>query len=153
MTDSICTIRKKTYNITFDNHMKGRFFILFFLTSTLYATDDAITAYKLEKPINFDGWVEDDEWGHIQPLSFEMQLPDEGGKPTQLTEARVAYDDDYVYLAGRLYDDDVDHMMANTKKRDALSGSTQFFGLILDSYNDNENALAFFLGCQSSAVR
>ncbi len=124
--------------------MNKLWFIIFFWASVGHATDDVITAYKLEQPINFDGWVEDDEWGHIPMLTFEMQLPDEGGRPTQLTEARVAYDDDYVYLSGRLYDDDAANMMANTKKRDAVSGSTQFFGLILDSYNDNENALAFF---------
>lgn len=124
--------------------MKKLLFIMLFWASMAHATDDVITAYKLVQPINFDGWVEEEEWGHIPMLTFEMQLPDEGGTPSQLTEARVAYDDNYIYLSGRLYDDDAASIMANTKKRDALSGSTQFFGLILDSYNDNENGLAFF---------
>ena len=124
--------------------MKKLWFIILFWASIGHATDDVITAYKLLQPINFDGWVEEEEWGHIPMMHYKMQLPDEGGQPTQLTEARIAYDDDFIYVSGRLYDDDAANIMANTKKRDALSGSTQFFGIILDSYNDNENALAFF---------
>ena len=86
----------------------------------------------------------EEEWGHIPILDLQMQLPNMGDSPSQVSEVRVAYDDEYIYLSGRLYDNSVETMMANTKKRDAVSGSTQFFGMILDSYNDNENALAFF---------
>ncbi|NND34515.1 MAG: carbohydrate binding family 9 domain-containing protein [Saprospiraceae bacterium] len=124
--------------------MQNVLFIILVLASPLLANDEVFEAYQLSQPINFDGWVQDDEWGDIPVLSLEMQLPNMGDTPSQLSEVRVAYDDQFVYLSGRLYDNDVETMMANTKKRDAISGSTQFFGMILDSYNDNENALAFF---------
>ncbi len=124
--------------------MTRLFIPILFLAFQLQAADDIFEAYRLNQPIDFDGWVQDDEWGDIPMIDLEMQLPEMNGSPSQLSEVRVAYDDTYVYLSGKLYDDDAGNMMANTKKRDAISGSTQFFGMILDSYNDNENALAFF---------
>ncbi len=124
--------------------MTRLFIPILFLVFQLQAADDIFEAYRLNQPIDFDGWVQDDEWGDIPMIDLEMQLPEMNGSPSQLSEVRVAYDDTYVYLSGKLYDDDAGNMMANTKKRDAISGSTQFFGMILDSYNDNENALAFF---------
>jgi len=124
--------------------MRLALFILLLVSGSLLATEDVFEAYRLTAPIEFDGWVNDNEWGMIPTLDLEMQLPNLGDNPTQLSEVRVAYDDNYVYLAGRLYDSDVHQMKANTKKRDAISGATQFFGMILDSYNDNENALGFF---------
>lgn len=114
------------------------------LEARLYPPDEIYEAYHLTTPINFDGWVEDEEWKDIPILELEMQLPSMGSAPTQLSEVRIAYDADYIYLSGRLYDDQPELIMANTKKRDAISGATEFFGFVLDTYNDNENALAFF---------
>lgn len=124
--------------------MRAVLWTLLFITTHLLANDEVFEAYRLTSPIDFDGWVTDEEWQDIPLLNLEMQLPNLGDKPSQLSEVRVAYDNNYIYLGGRLYDSDVQNMMANTKKRDAVSGSTQFFGFILDSYNDNRNALAFF---------
>ena len=118
--------------------------ILLFLSLSGFANSVLPSAVELDQPITFDGWVSDEEWADIPLLPYEMQLPSLGGRPTQQTEARFAYDEDFIYVSGRLYDDDVDAMMANTKRRDALTGVTQFFGVIIDTYNDNENALAFF---------
>lgn len=124
--------------------MKILLAVLLFAAVNVCGVDDVFQAHRLKQPIDFDGWINDAEWGSVPTVKMEMQLPDMGEKPSQLSEVRVAYDDDYIYLAGKLYDDDAKNMMANTKKRDALTGSTQFFGMILDSYNDNENALSFF---------
>ena len=119
--------------------------LLALFTSLLgIGNEDVYQAVRLTEPIIFDGWVEAEEWDDIPLIDLEMQLPTQGDEPTQLTEVRLAYDDNYIYLSGRLFDNDINSMMANTKKRDALSGATQFFGIILDSYNDNENALGFF---------
>ncbi len=108
-----------------------------------YAIDEVYEVYRLSH-ILFDGWVTDDEWRDIPVFDLKMQLPNLNSTPTEISEIRLGYDDEYVYLSGRLYDSDISNMMANTKKRDALTGSTQWFGMVLDSYNDNENALAFF---------
>ncbi len=91
-----------------------------------------------------DGQISPGEWDHINPLDVVMQVPDFGNVPTEKTEIRLAYDDNYIYLSGQLLDSAADKIMYNSKKRDALTGSTDWFGLVIDSYNDKENALAFF---------
>ena len=126
--------------------MKKRLLPVFILFVGFHclSNDDVIQAYRLDKPIEFDGWVNDDEWGSIPVIDLIMQIPDMNGDPSEVSEVRMAYDDEYLYLSGRLFDREADKIMANTKKRDALSGTTEFFGLVIDSYDDNENGLAFF---------
>ncbi len=65
------------------------------------------------------------------------------GLQTERTEIRVAYDDDYVYAAGRFYDSNPTGIRGNSLERDRGSDSDDFFALILDTFNDNENAMAF----------
>ena len=108
------------------------------------ATDGPLYVTKFKEPINFDGWVNEEEWLNIAPFELKMQIPIENGTPTEMTEIRIAYDEEYVYLSGIIHDSEPQKIMANTKKRDALSGSTQWLGFVIDSYNDNENGLAFF---------
>ena len=43
-----------------------------------------------------------------------------------------------------LYYNDINDLVSTTKKRDERSGNSDSFGILLDSYNDNENGLAFF---------
>lgn len=109
-----------------------------------HSQKDPFYVTEFSEAINFDGWVNEEEWLDIEPFDLKMQIPVENGTPTMLTEIRIAYDKDYVYLSGVMHDDEPDKIMANTKKRDALSASTQYFGFVIDSYNDNENGLAFF---------
>ncbi len=119
-------------------------FLLFSVAAMGQAVDSSLVAYRLNEKINFDGWVDEEVWKKITPFNLRMQLPIENGDPSELSEIRLAYDEDYLYLSGILTDSEPDKMLANTKKRDALTGATQWFGLVIDSYNDNENALAFF---------
>lgn len=125
----------------------NKFFILSFLISIsihINAADDIISLNRLSAPIVFDGKVDDAAWQSIEPLDVVMNVPDFKGEMTETTEIRIAYDDEFVYLSGINLDAEADKIMANTKKRDALSPSTDWFGIIIDSFNDKENACAFF---------
>jgi hypothetical protein len=73
-----------------------------------------------------------------------MHVPNFRGDPTERTEILVAYDSDFLYVAGRLYDKEPSKIQAPSKKRDELKFSNDWFGIIIDTFNDNENALAFF---------
>ena len=124
--------------------MLARILILLFLFNNLSGSDAILEVRRLSQPIEFDGWVTEEEWGSIEVFDLKMQLPNLNAEPTEVTEIRIAYDEEYIYLSGRMYESDMTKMMANTKKRDALTASTQWFGMVLDTYNDKENALAFF---------
>ncbi|MEE9373867.1 MAG: DUF5916 domain-containing protein [Saprospiraceae bacterium] len=119
--------------------------IIAFLTHQMVlCTEDPLTLTKLSSPITFDGIVDEEVWETIDPVPLIMAYPNFNGEMTEKTEIRIAYDENYVYLSGKNYDSAHDKIMANTKKRDALSSSTCYFGIIIDSFNDKENACAFF---------
>jgi hypothetical protein len=72
-----------------------------------------------------------------------MYAPVYCGDMTERTEILVAYDETYVYVAGRLYDSEPSLIRANSLYRDRYS-SDDTFAIIIDAFNDNENALWFF---------
>jgi hypothetical protein len=115
---------------------------------TASATDrqiaDPIVVTRISQPIVLDGSSNEPAWRNVQPLEMIMFLPIWGGLPSQRTEFLVAYDDDYLYVAGRLYDSDPDKIQANSKQRDSGDGSSDWFGFVIDTFNDKENALSFF---------
>jgi hypothetical protein len=55
----------------------------------------------------------------------------------------VAYDDNFLYVAGWLYDSDPKRIQELTFKRDDF-GASDWFGIGLDTFSDKENALAFY---------
>lgn len=106
--------------------------------------EEAISVGPFTRAIEFDGMPEEEAWHDATLLPLTMHTPVFGQDPSEQSEVLLGYDDDYLYLAGRLFDADPTKIMANTKKRDAMVGSTDWFGIVIDSYNDFENGLAFF---------
>jgi hypothetical protein len=73
-----------------------------------------------------------------------MQSPTFGEAASERSEALLGYDDEYVYVAGRMYDREPEKIQAPTKKRDAMVATSEWFGVLFDTFNDKENSLAFF---------
>jgi hypothetical protein len=110
----------------------------------LFSQQQILDIQRLTEPVTFDGKVNEAAWTGATPLPFSQQQPNFGQPPTEHSEAFLAYDDEYLYMAGRMHLSDSALYRATTFKRDALDGTTDYFGMVLDSYNDNENALSFF---------
>lgn len=92
--------------------------------------------------IQLDGFVDEPAWEDIDPVPLVMYSPTYGGALTEETEIRIAYDDGYLYVSGRLFDSDLGGIRANSFVRDGFSGDDQF-SVVIDSYNDHETAVAF----------
>ncbi len=118
-------------------------FLFFGLPYSVFGNEKLIIV-KLQESIIFDGIPDESAWNSIEPLSLVTQTPLFGEQPTEKTEILVAYNDEYFYVAGRLYDQEPDKILANSFKRDAMIGNTDWFGFVLDSYNDKQNGLAFY---------
>ncbi len=97
---------------------------------------------RLSGPISFDGKVDEAAWQAIAPLPLIMYTPTWGGKLTERTEIRVAYDDKYVYVSGRMWDDEPRKIRTNTLYRDRYSGD-DILAIVLDTYNDRQTASWF----------
>lgn len=105
---------------------------------------DILDAHYLQNPIVFDGKVDEPAWQEVPLMNLLQQSPEFGKPGTEQSIIRMAYDKEYVYLSGQFILSDPAYYRGTTFKRDAMDGTTDFFGLAIDSYNDNENGLGFF---------
>ena len=103
-----------------------------------------INIQRINGSVTLDGLSNESAWEGINTFKPTMQRPVFGIEPTEETEILLAYDDNYIYVAGRLYDKEPDKILATSYKRDAGNASMEWFGVALDTYNDKENAVAFF---------
>lgn len=99
--------------------------------------------YRLSEEIRLDGILNEQAWQEITPYPMTQYEPVFKGDLSERTEIMVAYDDEYFYVAGRMFTEDVNTIAANSLYRDRYSGD-DVFAVILDPFNDNQNALRFF---------
>ena len=103
-----------------------------------------IRIQRLKDAVTFDGESREKAWENIKPLPMVMQTPNFGQEPSERTEVLIAFDDDYLYIAGRMFDKEPDKIQAPSKKRDYMQANTEWFGILLDTFCDKENALSFY---------
>jgi len=107
-------------------------------------TNDPIKIQRIDSPVELDGLSNEPAWEGINILPMVMRLPTFGGEPSERTEILLGYDDDYIYVAGRLYDSEPSKIQATSLKRDGgWNWSTDMVFLLFDTFNDNENAVVF----------
>ncbi len=111
-------------------------------TALTARAQDPMPLTRLSGPIELDGVVDEAAWQDVPPFPMTVYTPTFQAPLTERTEILVAYDDDYLYLAGRLYDSEPDGVRANTLYRDQYSGD-DVVAIVLDTYNDNETAMWF----------
>ncbi len=116
--------------------------LLIFVTSVMAQSDQPIPISRLTEPIVMDGLSFDAAWQDIEPFPVVMHEPVFGAQPSERTEFLAAYDDDYFYFAMRGYDSNPDGIRGNVLIRDRF-GSDDYFEVMIDTFNDNENAMVF----------
>ena len=107
------------------------------------SSPERFALHRISQPIELDGLSTEAAWDAIEPLPMTMYQPAYEGALTERTEIRIAYDAQYLYASGRFYDTDPAGVRSNSLYRDRYSGDDTF-ALVLDTFNDNENALWFY---------
>jgi hypothetical protein len=113
------------------------------IQSVIVLSQEQITIPGLIGEFKFDGMTDDVCWQNVKPLPMVMHIPVFGNQPSENTEVMVCYDNTYLYVGARLYDSNPSDMLVSSKKRDESVVASEGFILILDSFNDKENGLAF----------
>ncbi len=98
---------------------------------------------RLSGQIDFDGIPSEDAWSAITPLGLIMHSPVFGKEPSEISDVRISYDNNYVYVGAWLMYDDPSQIRSASLKRDFMGQGGDFFGIILDTYNDEENGVMF----------
>lgn len=105
-----------------------------------------------QTPPDLDGRIAPGEWkdaAHVDGLT--QALPDAGRPPTERTEVFVMTDEDYLYVAARLWDSDPSRIVRNTMSRDGSTLSDDRFGFTIDPFLDRQNG--YFFQVNSNGVR
>jgi hypothetical protein len=118
-------------------------FLLFYWNPPAFASEP-LKIQRISEAITIDGQLTEPLWRKISPLPVIMHQPVFGNEPTQKTDIFIAYDDRFLYAGAKLYDTEPDKIQATSLRRDGGDASTDWFGIILDTFNDKENGLAFF---------
>jgi len=105
---------------------------------------NAVIIDRLLLPVDFDGVPDEEAWNAIIPLKMIMHSPVFGKDPSEKTDIRIAYDDNYLYVAAKLSYSESGKVRSVSFKRDYMGMGGDMFGILLDTYNDKENAMAFF---------
>ncbi|HEX6791700.1 MAG TPA: DUF5916 domain-containing protein [Candidatus Krumholzibacteria bacterium] len=91
---------------------------------------------RLSEKIKVDGKLDDPAWATATKLgNFAEVEPGDNTKPAVETEALVAYDDDYLYVAFHCYDDNASAIRATLTDRDRMYAD-DWVGVFIDTFRD-----------------
>jgi len=121
----------------------GLIFILMFQAIHAAATD-VLPISRISGPVEFTGTTAQNIWSLATPVNLLMHVPNFGKSPGEQTEVRIGYDDKYLWVFARLHYTDPIQIVSKSKKRDEESRNSDSFGIVLDTYDDNESGLAFY---------
>ncbi len=94
--------------------------------------------------IVFDGLPDESAWQLAESFPFVMHSPVFGNEPEERTEVRILYDERYVYIGAWFYTKDPSKILSTSKLRDEMKPDCDWLGVVIDSYNDNENGMSFW---------
>ena len=105
---------------------------------------EAVKIKRITGIIEFDGIPDEAAWQTLEIFPLTMNKPNFGLEPSEKSEVRIGYDNGFLWIGASLYMNDASRIFSVTKKRDEMLFDYDAFGVILDTYNDNENGLAFY---------
>jgi hypothetical protein len=109
-----------------------------------------ITAIKSNEPIVIDGILNERIWQSAPSVNVFIQRdPVEGALSSEKTEVWVAFDNDALYIAARMYDSHPDSILARLTRRDNVINADRFL-IYLDPYHDKRSGNYFTINAAGS---
>jgi hypothetical protein len=103
----------------------------------------AIAALAERGTPHLDGRLDDPVWQTAEVVTgFTQVRPNDGTEPSELTEVRIVYDRDALYVGARCYDSEPDAILATLSRRDQ-HGPSDLFNVMIDSYHDHRTTFEF----------
>jgi Domain of unknown function (DUF5916)/Carbohydrate family 9 binding domain-like len=91
-----------------------------------------------------DGKVADEAWLNVEPhTTFTQTDPNEGAPATERTEVRVLFDKTHLYIGVICFDREPGKIVVSQSRRDADITESDAVILVLDTFNDSQNAFVF----------
>ncbi len=105
-----------------------------------------IYPFKIEQgSINIDGNPDENEWSNGKLLTnFSEVEPGNNSKPEVDTEARILYDEDYLYVSFVCKEKNIKQIRKTLTQRDNIFND-DFVGIMIDTYSEGKNAYELFV--------
>jgi hypothetical protein len=114
-----------------------------------------VTAVESRTPITLDGALDEEVWRIAVPAAEFLQAePHEGQPATELTEVRLAFDREALYIGVVCHSSDPASLIINDIRKDFVAGEQDSFEIILDTFADRRNGFVFVtnaVGAKSDA--
>jgi hypothetical protein len=104
----------------------------------------SVSTVEASTPITLDGVLDEDVWRTAAPAAdFVQAEPHEGQPATEVTEVRLAFDHDALYIGVICRDADPSALIINDIRKDFVTGEQDTFEVILDTFADRRNGFVF----------
>jgi hypothetical protein len=125
------------------------FSFLLLFPASLFAQSEIHITRTNEAPV-IDGVLSDEAWSRVEPVTDFIQREPRTGHPvSERTEFFVMYDEHYLYIGIRCYDDPED-IIAKEMARDVSLMNDDRVQIILDTHLDGRTAYWFQIGPRGS---
>ena len=128
-------------------NLKVAAFYIFASSSLSYCTFAQQSPYhplRIHTNVVLDGKLSEPEWKQAEVESDFMQYdPTAGAEPSEKTELKMMYNDQYLYVGLRAFDHDPNKIVRYALQRDFKTGNDDGFAFVIDMYNDKSTGLAF----------
>lgn len=103
-----------------------------------------IEAVKIDGIIQIDGFINEPEWEKAPVVSsFRQVEPNQGELAIYQTEVRILYNNDFIYIAARMYDDPGARPRVSSMTRNFAYFENDLFGVVFDPFNTERDAISF----------
>ncbi|MCK9409037.1 MAG: carbohydrate binding family 9 domain-containing protein [Bacteroidetes bacterium] len=126
--------------------LNGIFLLFLVLLFAVSLSASTITALKTSEQIRVDGILSEGIWQRTGFTDFKQREPEQGAPGSEKCETWVAYDDEALYIAAKLYDHHADSIVARLVRRDFVYGDpSDGFLVYIDPYHDKMTGNLFYV--------
>lgn len=120
-------------------------FSLLLITTSLSENKKNVEVLRINSPLTIDAVLDEPFYQQVMPAKDFTQIQPYNGKPSmQPTEAWFFYDESAIYVGAMLYDSQPDSIFNFLSERDEI-GTSDYFGVYFDPYNQGQLSYGFFL--------
>ena len=105
-----------------------------------------VRAVRVTQPIRIDGALDEALYREVPAISEFIQVEPDGGQPaTERTETWVAFDNDNVYVSFRVWDSQMETLIATEMRRDSTNSwqGNDLVSFIFDTFYDRRTSFTF----------
>ncbi|MFV5698593.1 DUF5916 domain-containing protein [Flavobacterium sp. ZT3R17] len=121
--------------------------ILIFYSFNIYGQKKILLTKSISENITIDGKINEEIWKTSSIATDFVMFEPDNGKPistAKKTEVRILYDNNSIYIAATLYDDEPNKIKREITKRDVF-GVSDNFSVNINGFNDGQQDFRFFV--------